>query len=92
MELDWSIFAWDACLRPKKNDWEYLRFERYTWKKINDEKKQKYLKNAFRVLLTRARQGTIIFVPKGDPNDNTRLPKYYDGIFNYLKQLGIKEV
>lgn len=92
LELDWSIFAWDACLRPKNNDWEYLRFERYTWKKINDEKKQKYLKNAFRVLLTRARQGTIIFVPKGDTEDNTRLPEYYDGIYNYLKQLGIQEI
>jgi len=92
LELDWSIFAWDACLRPKKTDWEYLRFERYVWKVINDVKKQKYLKNAFRVLLTRARQGTIIFVPKGEAEDNTRLPEFYDGIFNYLKQLGIKEI
>ena len=92
LELDWSIFAWDACLRPNNSDWDYLRFKRSRWEKINDEKKQQYLKNAFRVLLTRARQGMIIFVPKGDINDLSRLPKFYDGIYNYLKEIGIKEI
>jgi len=92
LELDWSIFGWDACLRPHGDDWEYLRFRRYRWEKINDEKKQRYLKNAFRVLLTRARQGMVIFVPKGDKSDHTRLPELYDGVYNYLKEIGIKEI
>ena len=92
LELDWSIFGWDACLRPSGDDWEYLRFQRKEWKKINNEKERKYLKNAFRVLLTRGRQGTIIFVPSGDKSDQSRLPKFYDGIYDYLKELGIREI
>lgn len=92
LELDWSIFAWDACLRPNNSDWDYLRFERSKWKKITNETKRKYLKNAFRVLLTRARQGMIIFVPKGDENDKSRLPEFYDRIYNDLKEIGIREI
>tara|TARA_Y100001936_G_C16058397_1_gene662600 strand:+ start:183 stop:2168 length:1986 start_codon:yes stop_codon:yes gene_type:complete len=92
LELDWSIFGWDACLRPNDTDWDYQRFERSKWKKITNETKRKYLKNAFRVLLTRARQGMIIFVPKGDENDKSRLPKLYDGIYNDLKNMGISEI
>ena len=92
LELDWSIFAWDACLRPTDTDWEYLTFTRRKWESINDPEKRRYLKNSFRVLLTRARQGMIIFIPKGDPLDNTFLPEYYDGIYDYLKQVGIKEL
>jgi hypothetical protein len=92
LELDWSIFAWDACLRPNNSDWDYLRFERSKWKKITKETKRKYLKNAFRVLLTRARQGMIIFVPKGDENDKSRLPEFYDRIYNDLKEMGIREI
>ena len=51
-----------------------------------------YIKNSYRVLLTRARQGMIIFVPKGDSNDETRPPELYDGVYNYLKEIGIEEV
>ena len=92
LELDWSIFAWDACFRPNNSDWDYFRFERSKWKTITNETKRKYLKNAFRVLLTRARQGMIIFVPKGDQNDKSRLPEFYDVIYNDLKEIGIKEI
>jgi hypothetical protein len=92
LELDWAIFGWDACLRPNGSDWNYLRFERSRWKKITMEKRKKYLKNAFRVLLTRARQGMVIFVPKGDQKDKSRLPEFYDVIFNDLKEIGIKEI
>ena len=73
-------------------DWDYFRFERSKWKTITNETKRKYLKNAFRVLLTRARQGMIIFVPKGDQNDKSRLPEFYDVIYNDLKEIGIKEI
>ena len=92
LELDWAIFGWDACLRPNNSNWDYLKFERSKWKKINQEKKRKYLKNAFRVLLTRARQGMIIFVPKGDQNDKSRLPEFYDRIYDDLREIGIKEI
>ena len=92
LELDWAIFGWDACLRPNNLDWDYFRFERSKWKTITNETKRKYLKNAFRVLLTRARQGMIIFVPKGDQNDKSRLPEFYDVIYNDLKEIGIDRV
>ena len=60
----------------------------------------KYMLNAYRVLLTRARAGMVICVPTGNPNktlsgfweDNTRLPEYYDGTYQYLKSLGLKEI
>ena len=92
MEVDWAIFAWDACFRPNESDWEYLTFSRKIWKNIKKEEDRKYLKNAFRVLLTRARQGMIIYVPKGDSEDKTRLPEFYNGIYNYLKEIGIEEL
>ena len=59
------------------------------WTKINKEYKQRFLKNAYRVLLTRAREGMIIFVPEGDPADDTRDSKFYDGTYCYLKEIGI---
>jgi len=62
------------------------------WKTLHKTEERRNLKNAFRVLLTRARQGMVIFVPKGDPNDKTRLPEFYDGIYNYLKEIGIEEI
>jgi Uncharacterized conserved protein (DUF2075). len=59
---------------------------------VNKEQGQRYLKNAYRVLLTRARQGLVIFVPEGDPDDETRRPEYYDGTYEYLKSLGLREI
>ena len=59
---------------------------------VNKEQGQRYLKNAYRVLLTRARQGLVIFVPEGDPDDETRRPEYYDGTYEYLKSLGLRAI
>lgn len=92
LEVDWAIFGWDACFRPKNSDWDYMRFSRKEWKTLHKKEERRNLKNSFRVLLTRARQGMIIFVPKGDTNDKTRLPEFYDGIYDYLKEIGIEEI
>jgi superfamily I DNA and/or RNA helicase len=78
-------------LRFNGQKFEYFNFNGTRWQNINKEDNILYLKNAYRVLLTRARQGFIIFVPEGDSNDATRKPEYYDGIFEYLKAIGIKE-
>ena len=51
-----------------------------------------YLKNAYRVLLTRARQGMVIVVPEGDPSDPTRKPEMYDETYEYLRGLGAEVV
>jgi hypothetical protein len=59
---------------------------------VNDPRRKIYLANAYRVLLTRARQGMVIYVPQGDAADHTRPPHFYDGIANYLKACGISEL
>lgn len=92
LELDWTIVCWDANLRYNGNEFEYYNFTGAKWNNVRKEDNVLYLKNAYRVLLTRARQGFIIFIPTGDINDKTMLPDYYDGIYNYLKDIGIEEV
>ena len=59
---------------------------------VNDPSRRSYLVNAYRVLLTRARQGMVICVPEGDGSDPTRLPEFYDPIFDYLCDCGIKHI
>jgi DUF2075 family protein len=95
LEIDWSIVCWDADLRRKNSaSWDYYGFRGTKWFKRNQPELQRYLVNAYRVLLTRARQGMVIFVPHGvDPEiDPTRNSAYYDGIYNYLRKCGIKEL
>ena len=92
LELDWTCVCWDADLRFSNNGWDYKEFRGTSWNNIYDESRKLYLKNSYRVLLTRARQGMIIFVPYGDKKDFTRKPKYYDSIYNNLKNIGIKEL
>ena len=92
LELDWTCVAWDADLRFSNNEWSYKSFRGAKWQNINDEERIIYLKNAYRVLLTRARQGLIIFIPNGEITDPTRSPDFYGGTYNYLRELGIKEI
>lgn len=93
LELDWTCVAWDADLRFQNNDWAYLRFVGTNWVRIRNSERQIFLKNAYRVLLTRARQGIVIFIPNGDVKDHTRLPVFYDKTYEYLKEMiGIKEL
>lgn len=92
LELDWTCVCWDADFYISDMSWKYRKFKGTKWQNINQEISQKYLINAYRVLLTRARQGMIIFIPEGDVNDKTRLPKYYDQTYKFLKSIGIDEV
>ena len=84
LELDWVGVCWDANFRRTGNDWSLHQFKGTKWMNVNDPSKKAYLVNAYRVLLTRARQGMVICVPEGDAADPTRLPEYYDPIYNYL--------
>ena len=88
LELDWACVTWDADFRYTKRGWEHRSFCRDSWNYIRKFERQNYLKNAYRVLLTRARQGMVIVVPKGDSEDPTRKHEYYDPTFNYLKEIG----
>ena len=90
LELDWTIVCWDADLRFENGDFKHLKFVGTKWQNIKSADNILYLKNAYRVLLTRARQGFVIFVPTGDETDMTAKPEYYDGIYRYLKSVGTK--
>ena len=92
LELDWAVVAWDADLRYKDGGWEFKAFKGTRWQTISDPTRQLYRKNSYRVLLTRARQGMIIYVPCGDEADITRLPLFYDGTFKYLSSIGLQVV
>lgn len=92
LELDWTCVAWDSNLYRKDENWEYRKFTGTTWKSINGLDLRLYLKNAYRVLLTRARQGMVIYVPEGSLEDRTRQPEDYDETFDYLRSLGIPEI
>lgn len=92
LELDWSIVAWDADFRYNGANWTYNRFNGSKWNNVNSESNKLYLKNAYRVLLTRARQGMVIYIPHGDKEDVTRSPEFYDKTFEFLKQIGIEEI
>ena len=101
LELDFACVLWDADMRCENGQWTYYKFNgKNKWIPERNVESQKYMLNAYRVLLTRARQGIIICVPFGNSNktpegfneDPTRLPAFYDGTYNYLKSLGIEEI
>lgn len=89
LELDWVCVTWDGDFRRTDAGWGYHDFRGDRWTRIHNSENQQYLRNAYRVLLTRARQGMVIFVPPGDDDDDTRLPQLYDRTFTYLSGLGI---
>ena len=60
------------------------------WQRINKKELQNYQKNAYRVLLTRARQGMVIVVPYGDKEDHTRKKEFYDPVFEYFREIGFE--
>lgn len=92
LELDWTVVTWDADLRRAGADWSYHDFRGKRWQNIHSDENRRNLKNAYRVLLTRARQGMAIFVPPGSSNDHTRPPGYYDATFDYLSKLGLERI
>src|SRR6266513_1176177 len=89
LELDWVCVNWDVDFRFTGSDWSYHDFCGNRWCHIANVDNRNYLRNAYRVLLTRARQGMVVFVPLGDVSDHTRSPAFYDATFNYLRELGV---
>jgi hypothetical protein len=92
LEIDWACMVWGENFYFDGKTWNYQSFKGTKFQNINSEANQNYLKNSYRVLLTRARQGMIIYIPKGDTIDQTRAGKYYDGTYQYLKDLGIRQL
>jgi hypothetical protein len=92
LELDWVGMCWDANFRREKNEWGHYSFRGTRWERINDPTRARYLANAYRVLLTRARQGMVIYVPLGAEIDATRKPSFYDETYAFLCECGISEL
>lgn len=106
LELDYTCVIWDADMRYENGQWKYYTFNGKTaWSKVTDKTanglgQRKYMLNAYRVLLTRARIGMVICVPEGNhnktvsgfPEDATRLPEFYDGTYEYFKSVGLEEL
>lgn len=92
LELDWTCVTWDGDLRFNNAGWGFHDFRGSRWLNVKNADNQRYLLNAYRVLLTRARQGMVVFVPPGDGRDATRPPEFYDTTFRYLRGIGIPEL
>ena len=92
LELDWTCVAWDGDLFYHNNQWNYRKFKGTKWQNINSPEITNYLINSYRVLLTRARQGMVIYIPNGNNEDVTRQEFMYDGTFEFFKSLGIEEI
>lgn len=90
LEVDWACLCWDANLRRDGDGWQILQFKGTRWQSVNDAARRRYLTNSYRVLLTRARQGLVVFVPLGSEDDHTRPPAVYDAIAAYLRECGFQ--
>lgn len=92
LELDWACLCWDANYRRVGNQWQALQFKGTRWLAVNDEARRTYVANAYRVLLTRGRQGMVVFVPEGSNEDTTRAPEVYQAIYAFLKDCGLDDL
>jgi len=92
LEIDWSCLIWGANFHLNKGKWKHQNFRGSKWMNINQEINRDYLKNTYRVLLTRARQGMVIFIPEGSEIDHTRPSSFYDETYSYFKEIGIEEL
>jgi hypothetical protein len=92
LELDWTGLCWDIDLVPAKGNWRIQAFKGTHWQTVHDMTRRRYVVNKYRVLLTRAREGMIIWVPRGDDEDWTRPPAEYDAIRDYLHSCGVPEI
>jgi hypothetical protein len=92
LELDWVGVCWDADFRSVGGKWAFHRFTGTKWQNVNHENRKIYLTNTYRVLLTRARQGLVIYVPKGDVEDHTRPAAFYDGTAAFLSKCGVEAI
>ncbi|RYL96452.1 DUF2075 domain-containing protein [Sphingobium fuliginis] len=92
LELDWTCLCWDANYRRVDDQWQAMQFKGTRWQAVNDEARKAYVANAYRVLLTRGRQGMVVFVPEGSEEDATRTPAVYQAIYAFLKDCGLEDL
>jgi hypothetical protein len=91
LELDWTGLCWDSDLIPDEGKWLCRTFKGAQWQNVHDARRRRYVVNKYRVLMTRAREGMIVYVPRGDQMDPTRSPAHYQKIADFLHECGIQE-
>lgn len=92
LEIDWSGVLWGADFRRIISSWDFKQFKGTKWQNVNDLQKRQFILNKYRVLLTRAREGMVIWIPEGDKSDDTRLPEFYDTTYSYLISCGVPTI
>lgn len=92
LELDWTCVCWDLNFRREAGCWKTMQFKGTQWQSVSDTDRQQFIANSYRVLLTRGRQGMIVFVPEGSRDDGTRPPQAYDDVFEFLLKCGFETV
>ena len=92
LEIDWAVVAWDADFRYTDKGWKQFQFRGSRWTNIKQDEIRRFQINAYRVILTRARRGMVIYVPEGSDEDHTRKREFYHSTYNYFKRIGIKEI
>src|SRR5262249_11513515 len=90
LELAWTGVCWGGDLYPGEAGWNCRSFRGTRWQQVRDEPTRRFIVNKYRVLLTRAREGAVIWVPPGDDTDPTRPPQIYDSIADYLNRCEIE--
>jgi DUF2075 family protein len=96
LELDWIGVCWGGdCIWNSSRGWQLRKLlmgPTSRWVSIKNPERRTYRKNAYRVLLTRARQGMVIFVPKGDKMDLTNQPDEFDATAEFLLRCGVMSI
>lgn len=92
LELDWVGLCWGDDFRKENEGWSYHAFKGTKWQLERQDQRKQFIKNKYRVLLTRGREGLIIFIPEGSDEDHTRQRKNYERTYLYLKNTGIIEI
>lgn len=92
LELDWTGLCWGADFRFVEDNWQMWNLSGTKWQRVKSKDKLTFIPNKYRVLLTRAREGLIVFCSQGDASDETRLPQFYGGTYDYLVSCGMKPI
>lgn len=92
LEVDWAGLAWGGDLTRSTEGWSIRSFKGTRWTRVGNPTEVDFVLNRYRVLLTRAREGLVIWIPGGDPDDKTRDPRLYNGVFDYLSACGVRSI
>jgi hypothetical protein len=92
LEVDWACIAWGGDLTRQADTWRTRSFRGSRWATVSDSEEREFVLNRYRVLLTRAREGIVIWIPPGDAEDQSRDPRLYQGVFDYLSGCGVRSI